>query len=297
MSQSNLPPLTWLRAFDSAARHLSFTLAGKELGLTQSAVSQHIQNLESYLGRDLFIRKTRALDLTEAGANYLPVVQEAFAVLSRGTEAFVGGDRGRTLRLQCNMAFSIYWLTPRLPRLYEKHPWLVLNIITPIWDPERNASSAAVEIRFGLEKGISPSAQKLIDDRFFPVCAPDYQGGAFDLDSARLFDCSGITGSWSSWFDSRKKPFTRSAEINLGSTFVISLSAALAGAGFSMGHHALTDDLISSGQLVAPFDHRPRLSEAYFLMPPASHDDTPASRAFVEWLNAEMAVSGMAREV
>ncbi|KZY29817.1 hypothetical protein A3731_25920 [Roseovarius sp. HI0049] len=84
MSGNAFPPLSWLRAFEAAARHLSFTLAAQELNLTQSAVSQHVRSLEDYLGRELFIRRTRALQLTEAGANYLPTVREAFEVLARG---------------------------------------------------------------------------------------------------------------------------------------------------------------------------------------------------------------------
>ena len=75
---AGLPPLTWLRAVEAAARHLSFTQAAAELNLTQSAVSQHVRSLESALGFALFVRRTRALQLTEGGSNYLPVVQEAF---------------------------------------------------------------------------------------------------------------------------------------------------------------------------------------------------------------------------
>ena len=88
MQLDGLPPLNWLRAFETSARHLSFTLAASELNLTQSAVSQHVRSLESFLGRDLFLRKTRAIELTEAGANYLPVVREAFQMLASGTRAF-----------------------------------------------------------------------------------------------------------------------------------------------------------------------------------------------------------------
>lgn len=289
MPQSSLPPVTWLRAFDAAARHLSFTQAGRELGLTQSAVSQHVRNLESFLGRDLFVRKTRALDLTEDGACYLPVVREAFDVLSRGTEAFIGGGKGKTLTLQCNMAFSIYWLAPRLPTLYAEHPWLVLNIVTPIWDPERHAEAAKVEIRFGRAADMSPSAERLTHEKYFPVCRPEYQDGAIDLATARLFDCAGVTGTWSSWFASQGLELDRSAEVNLGSTFVIAVSACLAGAGLTMAHTTLASRLLGDGALMAPFEHCPALAEAYYLMPPPSHNETPASRAFVDWLRAELA--------
>lgn len=288
MTASNLPPLTWLRAFEASARHLSFTRAAGELNLTQSAVSQHVRSLESFLGRELFVRKTRALELTEAGANYLPIVREAFDLIATGTRAFTGGDRGRHLVVQCNMGFSVFWLAPRLHRLYARHPWLVLNIVTPIWDPERHAAQAAMEIRFGRAEDMSAAAQRLTQDRFFPVCAPDYHGGRPDFDTATLFDCAGVTGTWEAWFKSQGRPFHRAGEVNLTSSFAIEITAALNGAGLAMAHDSLVTDLIGDGRLMRAGDHAPKLTEGYFLLPAASHAATPASEAFLAWLQDEI---------
>lgn len=288
MQLDGLPPLNWLRAFETSARHLSFTLAASELNLTQSAVSQHVRSLESFLGRDLFLRKTRAIELTEAGANYLPVVREAFQMLASGTRAFTGGDRGRTLTLHCNMAFSVHWLAPRLKRLYAAHPWIVLNIVTPIWDPERQAANAQVEIRFGRPEDMSPAAQQLTKERFFPVCAPSYREGEIDLETAVLLDCAGMTGSWGTWFKSQNQPFDRDGSVTLVSTFVIAIQAALHGAGITMVHDTLAKDLLADGRVIQPFDHCPPLTEAYFLSDPPEHASTPASRAFSAWLNSEL---------
>jgi len=287
MTTTNLPPLAWLRSFEATARHLSFTRPAGELNLTQSAVSQHVRSLESFLGRELFIRKTRALDLTEAGGNYLPTVRQAFDLIAAGTQAFTGGDRGRNLILQCNMAFSVLWLAPRLHRLYARHPWLVLNIVTPIWDPERHAANAAVEIRFGRPEEMSDAAHRLTDERYFPVCAPGYPDRS-DLAAATLLDCAGLTGSWTTWFSSQGQAFARDGEITLTSTFVIAVQAAVHGAGMTMAHDTLVADLLRDGTLIEPFEHRPALSEAYFLRTPPSHAETPASRAFSDWLFDEI---------
>ncbi len=289
MTRSSLPPLTWLRAFEAAARHLSFTLAAQELNLTQSAISQHVRSLEAYLGRELFVRRTRALILTEAGSNYLPTVREAFDILARGTRSFTGGDRGKSLIVQCNMAFSVYWLAARLPRLYAAHPWLVLNIVATLWDPERSAREAAVEIRFGRPGDMSDDAQRLTHDEFYPVCRPDYQNGAPDLATARLFDCSGVMGTWEAWCDTQNRPFTRASEINLASTYIVATSAVLNGAGMTMSHDTLAHDLIETGWLTRPFPGAGVLPESYFLLAPPSHGATPASRAFADWLRAEFA--------
>lgn len=288
MTRPALPPLTWLRAFEAAARHLSFTLAAQELHLTQSAVSQHVRSLEAYLGRQLFIRRTRALMLTEAGATYLPTVREAFDVLTRGTQSFIGGDPGRSVVIHCNMSFSVYWLAPRLHRLYAAHPWLTLNIATAIWEPVSRAQDAAVEIRFGRPSEMSADSQRMFDNMMFPVCAPNYQSGRHDLQTAQLFDCAGLMGTWEYWAEANDITLIPSRQVNLASTYVIAMTAALHGAGICMSHDTLAADLVATGQLIKPFEGSAPLPEGYYLSAPASRDQTPASRAFIEWLGGEI---------
>ena len=290
MTASNLPPLTWLRAFEATARHLSFTNAARELNLTQSAVSQHVRNLEFYLSRELFIRKTRALELTEDGANYLPIVSAAFELISSGTQTFRGTDRNKYIVLQCNNAFSVFWLAPRLNRLYQKYPWLVLNIITPIWDPERNATKVDIEIRFGRPESMPTGSTRLTQDQYFPVCAPNYQNGNIELSSATLFDCVGLTNTWNSWFNSQGQEFKRKNHVTVGSTFVITITAALFSAGISMAHDTLVLDLLKQNKLIRPFEHAPPLTEGYFLIPPAKNSETPATQIFIDWLFEEIQI-------
>ena len=284
MAKSGLPPLNWLRAFEASARHLSFTGAAQELNMTQSAVSQHIKNLEHFLGRDLFVRRARGLHLTEAGFNYLPTVQEAFATLTAGTRALVGGDRGRILTVQSNMAFSAFWLAPRLSDLLARHPWLTLNIVTAIWDPARTAPAAEVEIRFGRGLEDSMGGQRLTRDNAFPVCSPALAAREPDWRQETLLDCSGVLANWEAWLADQGERLPRGKLITLGSTYVISLNAATAGAGLAMAHGTLADDLLAQGALVRPYDHTVAMTEAYYLKTPADHEATPASRAFADWL-------------
>ena len=292
VSDTPLPPLNWLRAFEAAARHLSFTQAAAELHVTQSAVSQHVRSLEAFLGRELFIRRTRALHLTEAGASYLPTIREAFGLLASGTRAFRGGDRGRSLLVQCNLAFAVFWLAPRLAGLVEAHPWLVLNLTTPIWDPERSARGAEVEVRFGRPGEMSDAAVRLTHDRYYPVCRPGYAGGDPDWARTPLFDCSGVMENWETWLASRGRRMPAGQRVHLGSTYVVSVAAALHGAGLAMAHDTVASDLLASGALARPCTHAVAMSAAYFLTAPPRHGETPASRAFVGWLLDETARSG-----
>ena len=286
---ASLPPLTWLRAFEAAARHLSFTQAAAELNLTQSAVSQHVRSLEAALGLGLFVRKTRALQLTEAGSNYLPIVQDAFEILGSGTRALTGGDRGRRLMVTCNLAFSTFWLAPRLGGLLAAHPWLSLNLSTPIWDPLRGDGGPEVEIRFGRAALMPGTAERLAVERVYPVCAPATGPDMRRWESAPLFDTVGVTANWDSWLSSQGFSLPRDRSVTLASTYVVTMTAALAGGGLAITHDSLARGLLADGRLERPYGHSVDMPEGYFLLALPKHEETPAARTFVEWIGAEFA--------
>ena len=285
---TNLPPLTWLRAFEAAARHLSFTQAAGELNLTQSAVSQHVRSLESALGMTLFIRGTRALQLTEGGSNYLPVVQEAFETLAAGTRALTG-HRGRQLRVRVNLAFSTFWLAPRLGALLRAHPWLSFNLTTPIWNPQNVEGVPEVEIRFGRPALMPNTARRLAAERAYPVCAPDAEPSMRDWRTAPLFDCAGVTTNWEAWLTSQSHALPPDRSVNLASTYVVGMTAAMNGAGLSMAHDTLASRLLRDDQFERAYDHSVAMPEGYFLLQPAKHEETPASRTFVDWIEEHFA--------
>lgn len=281
-----LPPLQWLRAFEAAARHLSFTAAAGELNLTQSAVSQHVRSLEHRLGQMLFQRRPRTLALTEAGRTYLRVVQEAFAVLSRGTETFASDEGGQRLRLNCNLAFSVHWLAPRLKRLTAAHPWLALDIVTFRWGPEGAEAATGPEIRCTLPSALPAGAVSLGAERIFPVSAP---GGGQDWRSAPLYDCTAMLGNWQSWAEAAGETPPERGRITLATSYTITMTAAMHGAGVAMAHGRVADGLVAEGRLAQADPREAPMPEVYALIPPPAHGETPASRAFADWLLAENA--------
>ncbi len=289
--ENRLPPLNWLRAFDAAARHLSFTEAAVELRMTQSAVSQQIKSLESFLGRPLFLRRPRTLQLTDAARTYLPTVQAAFAMLGEGTETFLGNDPGTTLDIHSNLAFTVLWLTPRIGKFLDDYPWVVLNISTSVWTTEYTRPYASVEIRFGGGMWEGVPGERLKSEFYYPVCSPDIAdtlNAPNGIADHRLIDVSGMLESWDSWFRTAGVDGAGSVPVHRASTFVVTLEMARRSLGVALAHDLVARPFLETGDLVRPFDTRVAQKEAYYLITPPESTMNPAAQAFREWLLAEM---------
>lgn len=284
---SDLPPLNWLRAFEASARNLSFTGAARDLNMTQSAVSQQIKALEGYLGRPLFHRRTRALELTQTGQSYLPVVRDAFRTLSQGTRALTGSE-SNVLRVQSNLSFAVHWLAPRLGDFRAMHPDVTLALTTELWEPRDMARGADVEIRYSLRPADEVHAELLVTCDFYPVCAPDYHVSRETLTSQPLFDCSNLMCTWAVWAEAEGLEWS-DPPVTYATTFCVSLAAAKAGAGLALGHDLIVRDMIAARELVAPFATRVPMQEAYHLIQHPQAQDTAAAKAFTTWLRKELA--------
>lgn len=291
--QNSLPPLGWLRTFEAAARHLSFTGAARDLNMTQSAVSQQIKSLEGHLGRPLFHRRPRALELTETGITYLPVVREAFRTLMRGTRA-VTGSHQNVVQVQSNLTFAIHWLAPRLAGFHSTHPDVQLSLSTELWEPREMAEGADVEIRYSLRPSDTVRAELLRRDEYYPVCAPGYPVRLEDLAMQPLYDCSNLLCNWASWAEDQALLWAN-PPITYATTFSVSLAVAMAGGGLALGHDTVVGGLIRQGLLVAPFAHRAPMPEAYYLILSPQAEEAPGAMAFVTWLRAELTADDGAR--
>ncbi|MES0864759.1 LysR family transcriptional regulator [Ruegeria sp. SCPT10] len=284
--QNSLPPLGWLRTFEAAARNLSFTGAARDLNMTQSAVSQQIKSLEGHLGQPLFLRRPKALELTEAGITYLPVVREAFRTLVRGTQAVTGAQQN-AVQVQCNISFAVNWLAPRLPAFQAEHPDVHLNIFTELWEPREMAEGASVEIRFSLRPADTVRTELLRQEYYYPVCAPSFPVTLDTLQQQPLFDCSNLLSNWASWAEEQGLNWEKPT-ITYATTYLVCLSAAMAGGGLCLAHDAIAGHLIEQGLLVAPFDHRAPMPEAYYLLLSPQAEDNPGAVAFANWIRREI---------
>lgn len=289
--QAGLPPLNWLRAFEASARHLSFTGAAGELNMTQSAVSQQIKSLEARLGRRLFHRRPRRLELTETGTSYLPIVRDAFRTLARGTRAVTGAGAGH-VQVHSNMSFASIWLAPRLPDFYAQHPDVRLDIMAEVWEPQGLVTGADVEIRYSVDPGPDVPAERLVDEHCYPVAAPGWQGGPEDILEARLFGVSNLLSDWASWAEEQGLD-TTGLRVERATTYAVTLHAAMAGAGLAMAHDTIAARLIAEGRLQDVGGYRARMAEAYHLILAPHAIDIPGAVAFANWVrNTRRAETG-----
>lgn len=298
---ARLPPLNWLRAFEASARALSFTAAAQELSMTQSAVSQHIKSLESAMGRTLFLRRARGLELTDEGRGYLPTVQAAFAMLEEGTSVLQARTDPDVLELQVNLSFARFWLTPRLGQFMDENPTVQLNLASSVWAEERPIHPGAMQIVFGLAKQEGLGGKRLTRDTLFPVCAPKLARSIKSLDDLlhqRLFDLPGTAQSWDAWLKAylqanpqAQGKTTKLPTIHRTSTWTLSMEWALQGLGVVLAHDTIANDLIASGQLVQPLPFAMVQKEAYYLIAPEGTRTRPANKVFKDWLLREMALT------
>src|SRR5262245_33278778 len=172
-----LPPLIELRAFEAAARHLSFKKAAAELGVTPTAVSHQIKLLEQYCGRALFRRRPRPLSLTQAGARLFPVVHDGLAAFAAALGTIRRhGDR-QPLRVTTTNAFASRWLVPRLSRRRKLRPDAPLDVIGTDSVIDLRASDADVAIRYARASPRDGHAEQFLQDAFWPVCSPQVLAG------------------------------------------------------------------------------------------------------------------------
>lgn len=291
MSQKSLPPLNWLRAFEVSARCLNFTHAAQELHLTQGAVSQQIRQLESHLGVALFKRLPRGLGLTEEGQSYLPVVQDAISRLAVGTNEIFGQRNRRHLKVRGSLSFLHYWLAPRLADFSREYPQIDIRYISNIWVKEPDGEDD-LEIRWGCGEWSGLHAQRLTWDILQPVCSPKLMASSpihepRDLMNHSLLHVLGYEEGWGYWL---KRVGADDVDYSRGlqfDTLISTIRMAELGQGVALARSSVVEDLLKSGQLVAPFNHRIEASESFYLVHEQNEVLSPDAAHFSTWLVAQ----------
>ncbi len=295
--RAGLPNLDSLIAFEAAARHMSFKLAAEELGRTQSAISHRVKALEEQLGITLFERRHRSIQITGQGSELYSSVVLALNHLLAATDT-ISGDRAQNrLSLWTDIAFSNFWLAPRLPSFFARSSGVTLNHLTS--DEASDGFGRAIDAAVVFGDGDWPGyhATRLFGERTFPVCAPSYLArhgpmrSAGDLMSANLIDLSYERSpwlNWTIWLAKKNLARGRIRRVFESNSYKAVIAAARSGVGVAMGWSYVLDDDLRAGTLVVPVAETVETDGAYYLICPNNMADTPPINLLRDWLCCEV---------
>jgi LysR family transcriptional regulator, glycine cleavage system transcriptional activator len=295
--QRRLPPLNSLRAFESAARLLSFTRAADELAVTQSAVSHQVKTLEDWAGLPLFRRDGRAVALTEAAAKFLPAVTLALDQLALAGRKLQAVDPGQGwLTVAVMPSFAGKWLVPRLSAFRAKHPNIDVWLAT--FEAQTGGLGADVDIaiRYGRDEwaGTGLTSIKILNEELFPVCAPTLAAqlqDPTDLARATLLHDE-LREDWAMWL---RTAGVTTVDATRGPGFDDSgllIQAAIEGLGVALGRSVLVKGDLEAGRLLRPFATTLPGGSAYYLVYSPELENAPKIKAFREWLLATAEQAG-----
>ena len=295
-----LPPLSELRAFEAAARHLSFKKAAAELGVTPTAISHQIKLLEQYCGRSLFRRRPRPLALTEAGSRLFPVIRDGLGVFS-STIAAIKRDRSKQpLRVTTTNAFASRWLVPRLPRWRKIRPDTPLEVIGTDSVVDL-AGDADIAIRYARTTPTDGTVSKLLTDTFWPICSPELLDSGLrtpaDLRKHVLVHCYWSPSdfeapTWQRWLDvagSRWPDVPELREMDHLSfrEELHAIEAVIAGQGVGLFSNVLVASELKVSTLVKTFDVS-LPGYHYYLVHQANHPREKMIQTFSTWLQSAL---------
>jgi len=294
-----LLPLNALRAFEAAARHLSFTKAAEELHVTPGAISQHVRQLEDHAGGALFRRDGRGLELTETGRAALPLLREGFERLLDASALLREPPRKRQLSVSVAPSFAGKWLMPRMERFHTEHPDVEVWISADMEIADLSEGAVDVAIRYGRGQYPDVIAERLLQETVLPVCSPALLEGKNPIRSPKdlaqhtlLHDLSidqdPSCPDWAMWLKARG---VSSVDPRRGPRFnqsALVIEAAVMGQGVGLAKRSLAQADLEKRRLVAPFaDGSTTVDFAYHVVLPRNRPPSAGAQLFVEWLKRE----------
>lgn len=285
-----IPSIDALIAFETAARHLSFTRTAEELSLTQSAVGRQVAGLEEYLGTPLFNRFKRRISLTEAGEIYAKRVRENLERMERDTlAAMAHRSAGGIIELAVTPTFATRWLIPRLPDFYATHDDIVVNLTTRAEPFLFKDTPFDAAIHFGDPVWPGSVAKYLFGEETVVVCSPRLLAGKEklaprDVANFTLLHQSARPDAWRQWLAQAAVHDVDSMKGQRYELFSMLVVAAKAGLGIALVPKFLIGQELEAGELVMPFDLALQNNKGYYFVYPERKQNSPMLQAFEGWL-------------
>lgn len=292
-----IPPLNALRAFEAAARHLSFVVAADELCVTPAAISHQIKGLEEYLGVALFRRVKRRVVLTDQGRLLLPELKQAFALIERAMVNLAAVESREVLTVSATPAFAAKWLLPRIHLFRKQHPEIDVRLDATHDVVNLERSRVDVAIRFGTGDYSGLESRPLrpgIAERVHPVCSPTLLKGEHPLKQpgdlrfhTLLHDetvtATGALPNWKTWLASAGVDSVSASRGLHFTNSVLAIDAAINGQGVALSCSFVVADDVAAGRLVRPFDTACDLEHNYYVVYRRGGADDKVEK-FYQWL-------------
>jgi DNA-binding transcriptional LysR family regulator len=295
--RGDLPSLSALLAVVAAGERGGFTAAAAALGVTQSAISREIRQIEERLGRTLFRRSPRGVELTEEGRQFMETARAGLQEIAGAVARFRASDTPRHLTIGCDFAYSAHWLVPRLPKFAERQPEIDVRVVTA-QHVQRAIGDCDIAILFGSGEWPGIVAHRINQEAVFPVCAPNYPTGPMtgrpdwlaEATLLKLLDSEDGTDwfDWPGYFAAAGIPYPERSRGQGYGNYPLVLQAALAGQGIALSWSPMIDSLLETGQLRRAHEFTARSTRGYFLGRPQSVGVNPLADAFERWLLKEM---------
>lgn len=284
-----LPPLNGLRAFEAAARHLSFTKAADELFVTQAAISHQVKGLEEFIGHTLFHRVNRGLTLTPDGQVLFPAVRGGLDLMATAVQQLHAGDSSGTLTISTLDSFASGWLVPRLTEFRQANRGIDIRLGMGDRLVDFANDDVDLAIRYGAGRYPGCESCHLMDETIFPVASPAAIANGPPIKTARdilhytlLHDS--MPEDWGMWFDQAGiKDAGDQPGLMIEHSYLV-IQAAIAGHGIALGRSVLVADYLASGQLVRLLDISLPAKFAYYLVGPPNLWNRPKIKIFRDWL-------------
>lgn len=289
-----LPPMNSLRAFDAAARHLSLTRAALELNVTHGAVSRQIKELEGFLGRSLFVRVPRGLELTDQGRLLAFTTSRMFDELRRAVRNLQAVQRADVITVSTVPSLAARWLVPRLATFQESHAGSEIRISTTKQLVDFHRDDVDVALRYGRGGWRGVYAERLFQPREFPVCAPSLLEGAKalrepnDLKHFPLLHDMGFR-NWAQWLAAAGATDVDARKGLVLEDMNVALQAAIEGQGVVLASLPLVYADLRAGRLVRPFTVDIPVDLSFYLVCESGRETSPELQPFLDWLRAEAA--------
>ncbi len=293
MKMSKQFPVNALRVFEAVARHGSFTRAGDELGMTQTAVSYQIKILEDNIGEALFLRQTRQIALTETGERLLPKTREGFELL-REAVATARQTADEVLEIHSTPTFASHWLARHLGKFQLKHPNIAVRLLRSENGRDLTRESGDVAIHISEEPPPGLMSDPILKLSYTPMLSPALAasiGGVHEpVDLLKLPWVSTSEEWWQEWLTAAGVPFSRTIPARFSAFGALDLEAgaAIAGHGVAMLSPFYVAEDLTSGRLLQPFDLLLGDGKTYWLTYPPQRRKTAKVTAFQQWLKAEL---------